>query len=245
MRLGRFLVVGVAGAALAPFGHAWGDEVGDLGRKVFDIETHVRDLDKSIKAEGGSAAEMAGRRLVDAQVLYQLKNYDAAATLLMDLVERYPNSASYPEGLFMLGECFYKNRSYLSARRYFEQVVALGPGTPGTPQHKRYQEALQRLIDLALVTEDYTPVDGYLAKLAEVPPASLLPSVPYVRAKYNYFRGRKAEAIASFEQIPQGSPYYYQARYFIATARTSEKDYTGAIATLQSLTGFYPSRCRR
>src|SRR5262249_17254656 len=150
-----------------------------LGKKVFEVETAVRELDTTFRAPPPPGPELADRRLVDAQLLYQLKNYDEAAILLLDVIERFPNTPAFPESQFLLADCLYQKRDYLSARRYFGQVVERGPGAGGV-QQRRYQESLQRLIELALRTEDFGPVEGYLAKLAEVPQSQLLPSVPYV-----------------------------------------------------------------
>jgi hypothetical protein len=67
-------------------------------------------------------------------------------------------------------------------------------------------------------------VDDYLARLQNVPLASLQPSVPYVRGKCAYFRDRLDEALAVFESLPPSNPYYLRARYFGATIRVKKGD---------------------
>ena len=54
---------------------------------------------------------------------------------------------------------------------------------------KPEQQALQRLVEVALRTGDYENVDVYLKRLQNLPASAVEPSVPYVRAKYLYFRG--------------------------------------------------------
>jgi tetratricopeptide (TPR) repeat protein len=211
------------------------DEIDDLGKKVFEVESKVRELDQSFRPPPPPGAELAERRLVDAQLLYQLKNYDEAAILLLDVVERFPNSPAFAESQFLLADCLYQKHDHLSAQRYYTKVVEGGAGSGGSIQQRRYQEALQRLIELALRTGDFGPVEGYLAKLHEVPPSQLLPSVPYVEGKYHFFRGRYNEAQQGFEKIQPGSPYYFQARYFVATVRVQSKDYAGAVPIFENL----------
>src|ERR1700744_3823750 len=171
------------------------DEVDKLGGKVMELDTRVSDLDRNLKPPLPPGPEIADRRLIDAQVLYELKNYEAASIILFDVVEKYPNSAAYPEALFYLADSLYLKRDYLSSRRFFEKIVEQGPANP------RYQESLQRLIDLALHTSDYSPVDGYIEKLNALPAGKQLPSVPYVEGKYYFFRQKYDQALATLKQI--------------------------------------------
>src|ERR1700758_27983 len=165
------LLVGLSGSAFA-------DEVDTIGGKVTEIDARVYELNQGLKPPAEPGPEIAERRLIDAQVLYELKNYEAASIILFDLVEKYQKSSAYPEALFYLADSLYLKRDYLSSRRYFEKIVDQGPANP------RYQESLQRLIELSLHTGDYSPVDGYIEKLEKMPPSQQLPSVPYVKGKY-------------------------------------------------------------
>src|SRR5262249_14793303 len=115
---------------------ATADEIDDLGKKVFEVETKVRELDRSFRPPPPPGAELADRRLVDAQLLYQLKNYDEAAILLLDVVERFPNTAAFPEAQFLLADCLYQKRDYLSAHRYYTKVVESGAGGTSSMQQR-------------------------------------------------------------------------------------------------------------
>src|SRR5215831_13799531 len=230
----RALAVGVV-LSMGAAGRVHADDIDDLGRRVFEIETQARELNASFRAPTPPGPELAERRLVDAQLLYELKNYEEAAILMLDVVERFPRSAAFPEAQFLLADCLYQKRDYLSARRYFTQVVERGPGSGGGVQLRRYQDSLQRLIELSLHTGDFAPVEGYLSKLAELSPSQLLPAVPYVKGKYYYFRGKRDQAQQAFDSIPQGTPYSFQSRYFLATIRVQTKDYVGGIPIFESL----------
>ena len=150
--------------ALSVAGVVNADEIDNLGGKVVELDSRIVDVDHNLKPPLPPGPEIADRRLIDAQVLYELKNYEMAAIILYDLVEKYANSPAYPEALFYLADSLFQKRDYLSSRRFFEKIVEQGP------QNRRYQEALQRLIELSLHTGDYSPVDGYIAKLEALGP---------------------------------------------------------------------------
>jgi tetratricopeptide (TPR) repeat protein len=61
------------------------------------------------------------------------------------------------------------------------------------------------------------------------------PTVPYVRGKYYFFRGRLDDALGVFSSIPQNNPYFFQARYFIATIQVKRGDLAGATQNYDSL----------
>jgi TolA-binding protein len=208
----KLLVATVALAVGSVAGTGTADEIDNLGGKVMELDSRTVELDHNLKPPMPPGPEIADRRLIDAQVLYELKNYEMAAIILYDLVEKYPNSLAYPEALFYLADSLFQKRDYLSSRRFFEKIVAEGPQTP------RYQEALQRLIDLALHTRDYSPVDGYIAKLEQMPPDKQLPSVPYVKGKYFFFRQQYSRALDTLKAIGPGHVYYFHSLYFVGAA---------------------------
>ncbi len=153
------------GASLAVCGgSARADDIDNLGGKVIELDQRIVDLDAKLKPPLPPGPEIADRRLIDAQVLYELKNYEAASIILFDVVDKYPTSPAYPEALFYLADSLYLKRDFLSSRRFFEKIIDQGPQNP------RYQESLQRLIELSLHTGDYSPVDGYIDKLDKMPP---------------------------------------------------------------------------
>jgi len=171
-----FVALVVSGLAAAPMARA--DEIDSLGAKITELDARIYELNAQLKPPPPPGPEIADRRLIDAQVLYELKNYESASIIMLDVVEKYPNSAAYPEALFYLADSLYLKRDFLSSRRFFEKVVEQGPS------NQRYQESLQRLIELSLHTGDYSPVDGYIAKLEGLQADKQLPSVPYVKGKY-------------------------------------------------------------
>jgi TolA-binding protein/archaellum component FlaC len=225
--LGAFVVVAAPGLARA-------DKYDDAHRSLADLDTRVRDLQASFRDAPPVDVNAADRRVLDAELLFNLKNYNEAATILLDVIEKYPNSRAYDDAIFMLGESLYQDRNLYSARHYFQIAIQKNTGS------SKEQMALQRLVEIALRTNDYDNVESYLARLQSIAPDRLEPSVPYVRGKYLYFRGQENEALGIFASIPPGNPYYLQSRYFVGTIQVKKKDLASASMTFDSVLRVQP-----
>jgi tetratricopeptide (TPR) repeat protein len=213
------LVLGAMGALSAT---ARADEVDDYTRKLIELDQRVHVMTLEFKDSPAPSPDLADRRVIDAQVLYSLRNYEEAATVLLDVVEKWPNSRAYDDALFLLGESLFQARDFYSSRHYFADFIKRNAGA------KREQQALQRLIEIAFRTGDYEQVDDYLARLKNIPVENLEPATPYVRAKLFFFRGKSDEALAGFTTVQPNNPYYFQARYFMATILVKKGDLAGA-----------------
>jgi len=205
------------------------DEIEDYTRKLIELDQKVHVMALEFKETPPPTPDMADRRVLDAQVLFSLKNYEEAATLLLDVVEKWPNSRAYDDALFLLGESLFQARDFYSSRHYFGEFVAKGSSS------KSEQQAVQRLIEIAFRTGDYEHVEDYLARLQNIPLQDLEPATPYVRAKLFYFRGRNDDAMAAFSTIQPSNPYYFQARYFMGTIMVKTGDLAGASVVYDSL----------
>jgi tetratricopeptide (TPR) repeat protein len=205
------------------------DEVDELAGKLVDMEQRAGSMLYDLKDAPAASPDVADRRVIDAQVLYNLRNYEEAATLLLDVVEKYPGTRAYDDAINLLGESLYQAHDFYSARSYLEKAVAAKTGS------KAETHALQRLIEISLRTGDYEHIDEYLARLQNVPLANMEPSVPYVRAKYYYFNGKLDDAMNALNAIAPGNPYYFQARYFQATIQVKRGDLAGASMTYDSI----------
>ena len=223
------LVLGIAGTIGFGGRTARADDVDDTVKKLIDLDQRVHLMALEFKEAPPPPPDAADRRVLDAQVQLSVKNYDEAATIALDVVEKYPNTRAYDDALYLLGEALFQGRDYYSARHYLQEAVAKNNGS------KPEQQALQRLVEVALRTGDYENVDVYLKRLENVPAAAMEPSVPYVRAKYLYFRSRLDEAQAVFSSIPSTNPYYFQARYFLATIMVKRGDLAGASTAYDDL----------
>jgi tetratricopeptide (TPR) repeat protein len=213
------LVTGLAVVATVGFATpALADRVSDAHRKLGELEQRAQLLSSSFRESYAPDPNAADRRVLEAETLYTLKNYNAAATLCLDVIERYPQSRAYDDALFLLADSLFKDGDLLSARRYFSESVKKNAGT------RREQTALQRLVEISLRTGDYDNVDSYLSRLEAIPAGSQEPSGPYVRGKYFFFRNRLDEALRVFQSISPGHPYYLHSRYFLATVQVKRGD---------------------
>jgi tetratricopeptide (TPR) repeat protein len=223
MKQGQVLVAALTLGAVGLSGsRARADEVDDYIKKLIDLDQRVHSMALEFRETPPPAPDAADRRVLDAQVQLSVKNYDEAATMALDVVEKYPNSRAYDDALYLLGEALFQARDYYSARHYLQEAVAKNNGS------KSEQQALQRLVEIALRTGDYENVDSYLTRLQNVPATAMEPTVPYVRGKYFFFRGRFDDAALVFSSIPATNPYYFQARYFLATIQVKRGDLAGA-----------------
>ncbi|MCC6751726.1 MAG: tetratricopeptide repeat protein [Deltaproteobacteria bacterium] len=200
----------------------------DVRTEVSEIEQQTRTLSVRHRTQAASSEQLAEHRLVDAQVLYNLRDYTRAAIILLDYVNRFKNTRGYPEAVFFLADSLYNKRDFLSARRYFQLIVSEVRG-------KYYQEALQRLIELSLRTGDTAEVNTYLSLLGNIPADQLKPSVPYVKGKFYYFKGDLDTAASAFRAISQGHTYYHHAQYFLGAIYVRRKDHAGAMRVYQDL----------
>jgi len=223
MKQAQLLVAALTLGAVGLSGsRARADEVDDYVKKLIDLDLRVHTMALEFRETPPPTPDAADRRVLDAQVQLSVKNYDEAATMALDVVEKYPNSRAYDDALFLLGEALFQARDFYSARHYLQEAVAKNTGS------KPEQMALQRLVEVALHTGDYENVDSYLTRLQNVPLAAMEPTVPYVRAKYYFFRGRLDDSAMVFASIPATNPYYFQSRYFLATIQVKRGDLAGA-----------------
>src|SRR4051812_46432710 len=165
------------------------DEVDDSLKKLIELDQRVHVMALELREAPPPPPDIADRRVLDAQVLYSLKNYEEAATILLDVVEKYPNSRAHDDALVLLGESLFQARDFYSARHYLQEAVAKNTGS------KQEQQALQRLVEISLRTGDFDNVDSYLARLQNLPPNLMEPATPYVRGKYYYYRSRLDDAL--------------------------------------------------
>jgi tetratricopeptide (TPR) repeat protein len=224
------LAAAFALGALATTGRAArADEVDDAVRRLIDLDQRVHLMSLEFKEAPPPAPDAADRRVLDAQVQLSVKNYDEAATIALDVVEKYPNSRAYDDAVYLLGEALFQDRDFYSARHYLIEAVAKKNGS------KAEQQALQRLVEVALRTGDYENVDVYLNRLQNLPASAIEPTVPYVRAKYYFFRGKLDDATQVFSSIQTNNPYYFQSLYFLSTIKVKKGDLAGAATGYDSL----------
>jgi TolA-binding protein len=212
------------------------DSVDSMNKKLVGFDAEVKQLSSGIRrpnelgAGAGAQSDVPTRRTIDAQVNFGVGNYDDAAIVLYDVVERYPTHPIHDEALYYLGESLYLKGDFVASRTYFTQLVK----DRGTAS-KYYQQGLERLVELTLKLGDGENIDEWLSLLDAVPEAQRRSSVPYVRGKYAFYNDKHDEAIAQFNTVARTSPYWFQARYFIGAAHIAKKDLDKATIEYENL----------
>src|SRR5689334_7255578 len=170
-------------------------------------------------------------RLTDGELFFRLKDYLRASVIFTDIVENFPQHASFPDALFLLAESLFKAGDYLGARDRYRTIIERADQTAFKPY---VQRALGRLIEIAIHIRDFNGVDDYFTRLSKLPPSEVEAATNYFRAKYLYSvaihdaeqpqgdvtaakvdASRLDQARTAFEAVAPRSPYYTQARYFI------------------------------
>lgn len=167
------------------------------------------------------------QRIADATLLMGAKDYNRAAAVLNEIVEKYPtHPTAYPDALTMLGETYFRSHQYLSARRIFNEIVRRG----GEPRFVSYQsKALGRLVDVVLridvallKNKDYSTLDEIFAAMNKVPASALGSGFAYAKGKGLYAKKDFAGAKSTLVGVDPKSEYYHQSQYILGLIEVKE-----------------------
>ncbi|WP_437314266.1 tetratricopeptide repeat protein [Sorangium sp. So ce385] len=160
------------------------------------------------------------QRIADAVLLMGSKDYERAANVLNQVIEKYPDHpTAFPDALNLLGETYFRSKQYLSARRVFQRIVASG----AEPRFAAYQEkALGRLVDICLRIKDYDALDAVFASMNNVPSSAAGSALSYARGKGLYVKRDFAGAKAALGAVDPRSEYLHQARYLLGLIAVKE-----------------------
>lgn len=160
------------------------------------------------------------QRIADAVLLMGSKDYARAATVLNEVVEKYPDHpTAYPDALSLLGETYFRSKQYLSARRTFKEVVRRG----AEPRFASYQaKALGRLVDVAMRIKDYDALDEIFAAMNRATAPSTASALAYAKGKGLLVKKDYAGAKASLAGVDPKSEYLHQAQYLLGLIAVKE-----------------------
>ena len=150
-RASRWLVLALVFAA--------GQARADVDSQLSSYETEARQLGTDIPKPGQQDGH-GQRRLIDAQLLFSLGDYEAAALDLFELATE--QGPEHDTATYYLGESLFQKGDRGAARAYFTETVQKSGS-------KYVQPSLQRLVEIAIAQNDFTDVDGYLAQLDRSP----------------------------------------------------------------------------
>jgi tetratricopeptide (TPR) repeat protein len=179
-------------------------ELTNVSREMPNVQSAIR------KAMGEKLT--AEQKLANGELLYRMNDYNRAVVVLSEILVEYPDTPSYPDALWLRGETYYAAHDYLSARRDYKALI----DRAGEPRFQVYfGRSLARLVDVSLRLDDppetLAPI---FERFNQVPPAQVDAGLLYAKGKAYYREGAWNDAAQAFSQVPNGTPYTHQARYF-------------------------------
>lgn len=196
----------------------------DLG----NIESGIKQLQAEFaRPVAESATYDLEKRLIDARVHYDLRHYDMASILLLDLVENpiFKKNTDYTEALWMLGHSLYLERNWLAAREYFDELVR-----SRAPQAN---DAMRLLVEIAL-NLGWNDKLGDLVQQLDRSWTGAAPGVKFAWGKALLRLGRDRDAAARLAEVPAGDAFYGPAQYYLGVIATGWNDYEQAIGNFQA-----------
>jgi tetratricopeptide (TPR) repeat protein len=177
--------------------------------RVSSAVVGVKSIQKAIRAHNDKSATPE-QRIADAVLLMGVKDYERAADVLNQIVEKYPNHPTvYGDALNMLGETYFQSKQYLSARRVFASILE-------NPDDKRFapfiEQAAIRLVDVALRLKDLDKLDALIEQIGKVGGAAKS-GLAYAKGKALLAQGRLGAAATALTEVDATSPFVHQAKY--------------------------------
>lgn len=184
---------------------------------------------QSAVALAKSELQTPEQRLANGELLFRMGDYDRATVVLSEILEEFPDTPSYPDALWLLGETYYAKRDYLAARRDYNLLVDRGT----EPRFQAYfGRALARLVDVSLrLDEPPETLAPIFEKFNLVPPAQVDAALLYAKGKAYFRRGSWSEAAQAFSEVARGTPYTHQAHYFEGLVAMKAARATPAVPT--------------
>ncbi len=215
--------------AAAGFAHAQGpDEAyASAQQSISNYRSSLNNI-QNVMARSARRERTAEQRLADGDLLLRTRDYDRAAIVFSQIVEKHPNNAPvYAEALFLLGETYYRSDQLTSARRVYTRVAQEGR----TGRLAAFKpRALARLTDIALRTGDLEALDDLYRRLGESSTGTADALLAYARGRVLLAKKDLSGAKASLQTVPSKSPYQHQARYLLGVVALRE-----AIASVAAL----------
>lgn len=208
---GAALLLGLFGPTRAAHALDSAEAVQVANRQISAAQGGLGNIQQALnKAKQGERTPE--QRIADATLLMGSKDYARAANTLNAVIEKFPDHpTAYPDGLRLLGETYFLDGQFLSARRVFKRIVS-----EQNPRFGPYQvKALRRLVDIAMRRQDYSDLDDIFAAMDRVPPAAVGSGLAYARAKALYLRKDYAGSQSALSSVDSQSEFAHQARYML------------------------------
>ena len=206
-----FLLVGASGVlAQGRVPEKAQTELTRLSERISALETEV----KTIHVEG--YVFNPEERYLDAQVSFDLRHWNEAATQLFSLAEdaRFKTDRRYFEAVRMLAVCLFEMGNLEGARDYFEKLVQA---------NAKAGEALVYLVEIASSLDQKEDLRRYTHQVARLSQQVGSDRLNYAYGKALYLIGEYADAFDALQRISQGSALYVKARYVVGAVLIAQK----------------------
>jgi tetratricopeptide (TPR) repeat protein len=223
----RFRAVGLAfslsvlGAAYAENARASSedDAIADAQRGIAEASRGAATVDHYV-SRAKSEEQSPEARIADADMLLRSRDYERAASVLSQVIEKYPNHpTAVPDATYLLAESYFASKQYLSARRIYQRIVENAQGQ----RFAQYQpRALARLVDVAIRIQDTASLDAIFAKMSQVSTAGAEDEIGYARGKGLFAKKDYVGARTALTNVGTKSAYFYQARYMLGVMAMKE-----------------------
>ena len=186
-------------------------------RRVDNAAANVTSIQRAIAAHQKKERN-AEQRIADAVLLMGVKDYDRAADVLNQVIEKYPHHpTAYADGLNLLGETYFESKQYLSAKRVFNSILDRADEKRFIPFRER---AAIRLVDVALRMHDLDSLDALFDRIAAVQGAQS--GLAYAKGKGLLAQGRLGASASSLSGVGADSRFVHQARYLQGVVAVQE-----------------------
>ena len=142
------------------------------------------------------------KRIANGEIFLRNKDYERAIGLFEQVIELHTQGKASvgadANARYWLGEAYFQDKQYLSARRHFRYLAEKG----GSPAYTQYAgRSLSRMIDVALRTDKFDKLDEIFALINKLPASDQSGSLQYARGKAFY---AKKELAASRSALAPG-----------------------------------------
>jgi tetratricopeptide (TPR) repeat protein len=179
-------------------------------QQVTSVTSGVGSIRQAVQKS--QAERTPAQKIADAVLLMGAKDYDRAANVLNQVIEKHADHpTAYPDALSLLGETYFRSGQMWSAKRVFKKIT----DNSGEPRYTPYlSKSLARLVDIAMRKRDEKLLEEVLASIDKAP-AAATSLLAYARGKALLAKKDYAQAKTILGGIDDKSEYAHQAKYLL------------------------------
>jgi len=205
-----------------------------LENEYFAIHDAAEELLKNTDREiSDRDTLLLQRRFVDGRDFYFLAGDFRGAAEIFYAIVTHPAVRNLPnldEAHYYLAESLYQTGYFKDSRTYFRLLRSLGQKT------EYFSIAMVRLIQLAVLRDDFAAAENYYSQLLNGMPADYDGSLGrYIYGRALYQKGQTSKGRSILEGISQEADYYPMAQYFLAVVDVKARDYQKAVNRLRRI----------